>query len=233
VCATAAGPARVFSWTGALLFAVSLTYFVFAYLWGFGASADGGRAAPAVTWNVALFTLFALHHSIFAREPVRGWVRRVVAPDLERSVYVWLASLLFLAVCLGWRPVPGTAWSLDGAPVWLVRAVGIAALWLMLRSVAVLDVWTLAGLRLQAQGPSDFKTTGPYGWVRHPIYAGWCLFVFAATPMTMTRLLFAVVSCAYLLVAIPLEERTMRAASPGAYGRYMAQVPWRLVPGVY
>jgi hypothetical protein len=37
--------------------------------------------------------------------------------------------------------------------------------------------------------------------------------VFAASPMTMTRLVFALVSCAYLIVAIPFEERSMRVAS--------------------
>jgi len=85
---------------------------------------------------------------------------------------------------------------------------------------------------LEASG-SEFKTTGPYGWVRHPIYTGWFLMVFAASPMTMTRLVFAVVSGAYLLIAIPFEERSMRGSGAGAYERYMAQVRWRLVPGVY
>ena len=119
-----------------------------------------------------------------------------------------------------------------------------------LRGAAVLDVFDLAGIRGaggvvdgaggvdgagRARGGTnvEFKTTGPYGWVRHPIYAGWFLLVFAASPMTMTRLAFAVVSGAYLIVAIPLEERSMRAMAPGAYERYMAQVKWRILPGVY
>jgi len=51
--------------------------------------------------------------------------------------------------------------------------------------------------------------------------------------MTMTRLVFAVVSCAYLLIAIPLEERTMRASPDGGYDRYMRKVRWRLIPRLY
>ncbi|MBI3048733.1 MAG: hypothetical protein HYY76_10535 [Acidobacteria bacterium] len=231
--ATAAGPARLFSWIGGLLFVLSLVYFVFVYLTAFGAAAGGGRAAPAVVWDVALFTLFALHHSIFARAPIRAWVGRIMAPEVERSVYVWLASALFLVVCAWWRPVPGVAWSAGGISAWLLSAVQVVALWLVIRSAAVLDVWELAGVTRVPTPPAEFKTRGPYGWVRHPIYAGWFLFVFAATPMTMTRLVFAIASCAYLLIAIPLEERTMRAASHGGYERYMAQVRWRLVPGVY
>jgi protein-S-isoprenylcysteine O-methyltransferase Ste14 len=51
--------------------------------------------------------------------------------------------------------------------------------------------------------------------------------------MTMTRLTFAIVSCLYLLIAIPMEERTMRAHAGAAYERYMARVRWRILPGVY
>ncbi len=225
--------ARLFSWIGALLFVLSLAYFLLAYLTWFGADAPDAAASTAVTWNVTLFTAFALHHSVFARDRVRQWITHVVPPELERSVYVWIASLLFLFVCAAWRPVPGTAWQATGVALWTLRAVQAAGLWLTIRSAAILGVRALAGLQPQASGPSEFTVKGPYGWVRHPIYAGWFLFVFAASPMTMTRLVFAIVSGAYLLVAIPLEERTIRAATAGAYDRYMATVRWRLVPGVY
>ena len=259
---------------GAVLFFVSLAYFLYSYAVTFDVPAPNGGAAAAITWNVALFTAFALHHSIFAREPVRRLVARTFPPPHERSVYVWIASLMFIAVCALWRPVPGLAWSVEGAWVWALRALQAAGVWLTLRSAVVLDIRDLAGLRrpdhlrqgyggppklhAKAEGlrlPNDgvktvandrldtvagdlevsgpYKTTGPYGWVRHPIYSGWFLLVLAATPMTMTRLVFAVVSCAYLLFAIPFEERTLRAAGDGAYGRYMAQVRWRLLPGIY
>lgn len=228
--------ARLFSWTGALLFVLSLVYFLVAYLTWFGAAASAGTISAAVTWNVTLFTAFALHHSLFARARLRAWVARVIPPELERSLYVWIASLLFVLVCGGWRPVPGIAWQADGVAVWSLRAVQAAGLWIIVRSARILDVWGLAGVTTggrAGEAGGEFKAIGPYGWVRHPIYAGWFLFVFAASPMTMTRLVFAIVSGVYLLIAIPFEERTLRAGSDGAYERYMAAVRWRLVPGVY
>lgn len=239
------GPAaafgRLFSWAGALLFVISLAYFLFAYLARFGAAATGDPSTSAVTWNVMLFTVFALHHSIFARERVRRRILQVVPPELERPLYVWIASVLFVLVCMWWRPVAGVAWRADGPLLWLLRVLQAAGLWLVARSAGVLDIWELAGLRPQtapgpeawAPGPAEFRTTGPYGWVRHPIYSGWFLFVFAASPMTMTRLVFAIVSCAYLLIAIPFEEQSMRAASQHAYDRYRARVRWRLLPRVF
>ncbi len=74
---------------------------------------------------------------------------------------------------------------------------------------------------------------GPYGLVRHPIYLGWFLIVFAIGTMTMTRFVFAVVSCAYILVAIPFEERSIRASSGEAYNRYVKKVRRKLIPGLY
>ena len=51
--------------------------------------------------------------------------------------------------------------------------------------------------------------------------------------MTMTRLVFAVVSGAYLLVAIPFEERSLRATAGGAVRRDTCSAcGGGLIPGV-
>jgi len=227
---------RVFAWSGAALFVLSLGYFLFSYAVTFGRTAPPGNSAGPITWNVALFTVFAMHHSVFARERVRRWIAVLLPPRLERSFYVWIASLLFIAVCALWAPVPGIAWNAQGAALWTLRALQAAGVALALVSAAALDPLDLSGVRqidgLEASA-MEFRTSGPYGRVRHPIYAGWILLVFTASPMTMTRLVFAVVSCAYLLLAIPFEERSLRAASGGAYDRYMDQVRWKVVPGIF
>ena len=234
--ASSARFARLFSAAGALFFLASLAYFAVVYLTSFGEPpVETVDTVAAVTFDVTLFTLFAVHHSLFARGPIRRWVAKTVAPELERSVYVWIASFLFVAVCAWWRPIEGTAWrAAEGsAALAVLRAVQVAGIGLTLGSAIILDFRELAGLRIRSDMPTEFSTVGPYGWVRHPIYTGWFLFVWAASPMTMTRVTFALVSCLYLLVAIPLEERTIRASSGGAYERYMSRVRWRLVPGVY
>ena len=227
----------MFAWGGAALFAVSLGYFLFTYFVTFGETASGALTPAAIGADIALFTAFALHHSVFARERVRDWVARHLSPAVERSVYVWVASLMLIAVCALWQPMPGVAWELRGVKAWLLRGVQLFGVWLTLRGAAAIDIWDLSGVR-QAQGgpkgpPSEFKTEGPYGWVRHPIYLGWFLLVFAMPLMTMTRLLFAVISGLYIVIAIPFEERSLVRASAGAYGRYQQSVRWKLVPWLY
>ncbi len=243
---------RAVTWSGTLLFAAALGLWAYRYAVTFADAASSTSNAVAVMSNVALFTAFALHHSIFARTPVRTWIARR-APDLERSIYVWIASALFIAVCLLWQPVAGVAWQASGVSRWILWALQAAGVVLTLRGAAVLDVRELAGLTQlpvarTLSGPrgepdkarptgmpeqSPYKTTGPYGWVRHPIYSGWFLMVLCATPMTMTRLVFGLVSCAYLVAAIPFEEGTLRRTSGGAYDAYIKRVKWKLIPGIF
>ena len=250
--------ARLFAWIGAAVFVLSLSYFVYSYWTVFGAGVDGPLRPSAVVWNVVLFSVFALHHSVFARERIRHALTQALGP-LERSFYVWVASLLFIAVCWLWVPLPGVIWDVadarvGGAARFILLVLQIGGITFSVYSAAALDAWELAGVRqVNSQGPTsppsdaesetriggvtspafEFKTTGPYGLVRHPIYLGWFLIVFAVGTMTMTRFVFAVVSCVYLLVAIPFEERSLRRSTNGAYDRYMQQVPRKLVPGLY
>jgi protein-S-isoprenylcysteine O-methyltransferase Ste14 len=51
--------------------------------------------------------------------------------------------------------------------------------------------------------------------------------------MTASRLLFALLSIAYLVVAIPWEERDLEREFGDAYRAYQAQVRWRMIPGLY
>jgi hypothetical protein len=230
--------ARAFSWAGALLFAGALGWFLFSYAITFGRATPGPPRAADVAWDVALFSAFALHHSLFARGRVRALVASTVPAGLERSCYVWLASALLVAVCVLWRHVGGVVWQTEGAGRWALIALQLAGVWLTLRSAAIIDVFDLAGVRGGAArrglaSDSEFTTVGPYGWVRHPIYSGWFLLVFCVGTMTMTRLVFAVVSSVYVLIAIPFEERSLRATTGGAYAAYSRKVKHKLVPGIY
>ena len=233
---------------GAGLFVLSLSYFIYSYATVFGRHTEGPLRAALVVWDVVLFSVFALHHTVFARERIRRALTQALGP-LERSFYVWVASLLFIAVCRLWLPLPGFVWDVEGAARFILIFLQIGGITFSVYSAAAIDIWELAGIRqLNAQLPTpnsqplptpnsqttfEFKTTGPYGLVRHPIYLGWFLIVFAVGTMTMTRFVFAVVSCAYILAAIPFEERSLQRSTNGAYDRYMQKVPRKLVPGLY
>lgn len=233
---TASAPAAAFAWGGAVLFVASLIYFLYAYLVRFGSAVPPGSWFPPVVIDVALFSFFALHHSLFARTALKAWVRGVVPPSLERSVYTWIASALFLLVCWSWQPVPGELYRLDEPWRWLAFGVQGAGVALALAGSRALDVLDLAGVRplIRARsGHVPLMTTGVYGVVRHPLYFGWALLVFGAPDMTATRAVFAIVSAGYCALAIPWEERALVGVFGPAYDAYRRKVRWRMIPGVY
>jgi protein-S-isoprenylcysteine O-methyltransferase Ste14 len=77
------------------------------------------------------------------------------------------------------------------------------------------------------------QIVGPYRFVRHPLYSGWLLMTFGAAHMTGDRLIFAGISALYLLIAMPLEERSLRRSFVEAYADYARMVRYRIVPYVY
>jgi len=224
------------AWGGAAAYATSFAYFLYAYLVRFGATAAGtGILRPAVT-DIALFGAFALHHSLFARTPLKAWVGSVASPLLERSLYSWVASVLFAAVCWWWVPVPGEVYRIEGYWRWLGWGVQAAGMMLTFLGSRALDVLDLAGVRavLTARaGHVPLETSGVFSIVRHPLYFGWMLFTFGAPDMTATRAVFAVVSTAYLALAIPWEERELVRTFGAEYEAYRRKTRWRMLPGVY
>jgi protein-S-isoprenylcysteine O-methyltransferase Ste14 len=235
--------AWLFAWSGAAAFAASLAFFLYCYLARFGApAARPGTLVPLVL-DAALFTLFALHHSLFARPFVKRrlfGVRPGSDPGLtpiERSTYVWLASVLFIVVCATWQPVPGELYRVSGALALAAYAVHVAGVVLTARASARLDVLDLAGVRaVSRSGPAahvPLQTGGVYGFVRHPLYFAWVLMVFGTPHLTFTRLAFAAISTAYLAIAIPLEERALVATFGAEYREYQQRVRWRMLPGLY
>jgi protein-S-isoprenylcysteine O-methyltransferase Ste14 len=190
----------------------------------------------ALAIDLALLAIFAVQHSVMARPAFkRVWTRIVPAP-VERSTYVLCSSLALILLFWQWRPLGGVVWNVEQPVVRAVLYAAFAFGWgLVLVSTFLINHFDLFGLRqvwLHLRGseyaPLRFKTPGPYALVRHPLYVGW-LFAFWATPrMTVTHLVFALMTTAYILVAIQLEERDLIAAHP-EYAAYRRRVPM-LVP---
>lgn len=127
---------------------------------------------------------------------------------------------------------------LGGATAVLLHVLCAGGWLLVLVSTFLIDHFDLFGLRQvwlclrnREYRPIGFRTPGPYRWVRHPLYVGW-LFAFWATPtMSLTHLVFALATTAYIVIAIRFEERDLVAALGRSYADYRRRVPI-LVPGL-
>ena len=221
---------RAFVWAGGAIFFSALIVCAGWYLFVLGDAAARAGWQP-LAFDAALFSIFALHHSVFAREPVKQRLA-AIPPHLRRSVYVWIASLLLMLVCLAWQPIGGDLYHAAGVRAVLHAIVQLCGVWLIARSVARIDPLELAGIRT-ATGISSLQIEGPYRLVRHPLYLGWILALFGTGHLTGDRLAFAAISSIYLLVAVPWEERSLMQSFGEDYARYAREVRWRVIPFVY
>jgi len=243
-------PARTdLPWSAGAAFVAAAAWFAYFYGVTLGSPAPARRPAARGAWvpiasNVGAFTLFALHHSLLARPAAKRWLARRLPPDVERSTYVWIASLLLMLVCGLWIRVGGLVWQTSGPAAWVghgAQALGAAIFFQAGRRI---DPRELVGLRqvtasiassasAAASATAELHVGGPYRLVRHPLYLGMLLLAWPIPIMTLDRLVLALCLTAYIAVAVPWEERGLRAEHGDAYRRYADRVRWRVIPGVY
>ena len=199
---------------------------------------DMGSAQFAVLVDIGLILLFGLQHSAMARPGFKRAWTRVVPKEMERSVYVLIASVVLAFVMWQWRPIPtpvlwhaSALWSTTLA--WSVVGLGVAVL---LWATFLINHFELFGLQQgwitlrggEIRGPA-FVTPWLYKIVRHPLYVGWLLIFWGVPTMTAGHFLFTAGMSGYILLAIRFEERDLVEHIGEPYERYRRQVP-ALVP---
>lgn len=191
----------------------------------------------ALMIDAGLLSLFAVQHSVMARPWFKRLLTKVVPVAIERSTYVLASSLALIVLYWKWQPLGGTIWEVTGTGAALVYCVFAFGWTLVLFTTFVINHFDLFGLRQvwrnllgKPQSALQFTTPWLYRIVRHPLYVGWMLVFWSAPTMTVTHLFFAVMTTAYILVAIQFEERDLMKAHP-EYAEYRKQVPM-IVPGL-
>lgn len=200
--------------------------------------------------SLAAFALFALLHSIGAREPFKQALGRWTGPffveHFWRLAYCGLsfAALYGGVAALLWgRHADNDVW-LVVYPEWVRQLVTVAhlgsiallyaAFWQSdyLEFLGLAQAWR--GLSLLAGRPAPpgnltlFGThrlvqTGVYGWVRHPMLVGGLLFLLTSGP-SLNNIVYTAFYTLYMLVGGYYEERRLVRIFGQDYLRYRARV---------
>lgn len=195
------------------------------------------RLEQALLVNAGLLGFFGLQHSAMARQGFKTWWTKIVPKPIERSTYTLFSSLCLMTLFYFWQPLGITIWHVENPIVQSLLYALFGFGWLLvLLSTFLINHFDLFGLRqvyLYLRGKDytslKFATPGFYNYVRHPLYVGF-LFAFWSTPtMTVAHLLFAIVTTAYILIAIQLEERDLIEFYGEGYTNYRSHVPM-LIP---
>ena len=203
---------------------------------------DIGPASPVVEVlivNLLLMSLFALQHSIMARQGFKRWWTQFVSPAIERSTYVLFASLALILLMWQWRPITEVVWQLADPKLALaVQVVSFLGWGIVLLSTFLINHFELFGVHQVVNNLTGRQMPAPrfytplfYKFVRHPLYLGFIIAFWVAPTMTAGHLLFAAVTTAYIFIGMLLEERDLVDLFGDDYRRYRQRVamivPWR------
>ena len=185
---------------------------------------------------------FGVIHTALAAIRVKHWARRRWGTGRVDPWYRLFFSLAAIVTFLPVLTLPAVLpdrplYSIPTPWVWLTGGLQAVALILFTMALVQTDVWRFFGLRQMVRGgepiPADqherLVTSGPYRWVRHPLYSTAILIMLLWPQMTANLAAFFAVSTAYFYVGSIPEEDKLIEEFGDAYRRYQQMVP-RLIP---
>jgi protein-S-isoprenylcysteine O-methyltransferase Ste14 len=151
---------------------------------------------------------------------------KVFLPVLLLLFVTWLILMPLDAVRFGWSDVP----------VWLqvLGALGIVLSFYGMYLTYRENAYPYPVVKIQEEQGQRVVTTGPYRYVRHPMYSCSLLF-FPATALLLGSwlgLLLSLVLIALIILRTALEDRFLRSGL-AHYTEYAETVKYRLIPCVW
>jgi protein-S-isoprenylcysteine O-methyltransferase Ste14 len=159
--------------------------------------------------------------SLFQKEQ-KGWDKLWMIPML----LVWLGGLMLMAL-------DGGRYHWSHVPLWL-QIVGFILIcvgfWLSMLTFKA-NSYAAPVVKVQKERGHKVVTTGPYAYVRHPMYSGALLFSAGTTLLFGSWWgLFAVALFAVVIAVRAVLEEEMLKAELDGYAGYAAKVRYRLIP---
>ena len=224
------------------IFAYAMFFGVFLYAVGFIGNLVTPTAidrepkstfANAICINAMLLTIFAVQHSLMARPFFKRWITRIIPIAAERSTYVLASNAAMILMFVFWQPLGISIWEFSDPFAKAFAYTFFFAGWaLVFASTCMISHFDLFGLRQawlyfrhQHYRPLKFRIPGLYRYVRHPLYVGWLMVIWATPNMTVSHLFFSIMTSLYIAIAVRFEERDLVDALGDDYRNYKRRVP--------
>jgi protein-S-isoprenylcysteine O-methyltransferase Ste14 len=196
---------------------------------------------PAGWAFLALFFSFALALVLWlAREEPELLEERMSSP-MQRGQPLWdkafvAAVMVLFVVWLILMPLDAVRFGWSEVPDWLqiLGALGLVLSFCIMFLTFRENAYLALVVKVQEERGQSVVSTGPYRYVRHPMYASMFLFLPGSALLlgSWWGLMLCAVLLGLLVWRIPLEERMLENGLTG-YEEYERKVRYRLIPRVW
>jgi protein-S-isoprenylcysteine O-methyltransferase Ste14 len=218
-----------------------LRVLIWSIVWGIVLLSFAGTLRWLSAWiyiignlSLSLLSSHLLHRNApdIAVERARGPFQRgqTLSDRVMLTMMITTNALLMVVVGMdkrfGWSDVP-IGVQITGAAFILITAYTTYR-------VALENRFATLVVKIQKDRGQKVIDTGPYQYVRHPMYTG-LIFRIIGTPLLLGSwwgLCLASAAIVVVVVRIFLEEETLSTGLEG-YDRYIERVPYRLIPLVW
>jgi protein-S-isoprenylcysteine O-methyltransferase Ste14 len=235
------------------LLVATICYFAFfvsfVYLVGFVAGfpelprhVDKGieaSTAIALVIDLALIALFGIQHSVMARPGFKAAWTKIVPASLERSVYCLATAIVLFVLFAFWHPIAQPVWTVTNETgriaLWALFGLGFLIVFISTWLISHFELFGLEQAWSHFRGRDarkhQFRTPLFYRMVRHPIYLGFFIALWATPDMTVGHLVLAIGLSIYLFIGASHEERDLVTSFGDSYVEYQSSVGM-ILPGI-
>ncbi len=187
----------------------------------------------SICLDIALVAMFGIPHSVMARTGFKKYCRQIVPLPIERSFYVFLASVTLIALSCLWQPIDFEIWNIK-TDFGMYAAYSVFSIGLLLAVISafLMDHFELFGLRqawnflIKTESHNtEFITPSLYKLVRHPMMFGMILVLWSTPLMNVGHFILSIGMTLYIVIGTLFEERDLVRSFGEKYLRYKRAVP--------
>jgi len=196
---------------------------------------DGSLGATEGSWlmrDCLLALMFAAAHSVMLYPPTRKRLSRWIPQAFYDSVFCVVTCITLLVLFFAWRTSPTVLWRFGpnatvGVQVAFVGCWGALVYSLALTGLGHQNGWTpfYHWLRRQTPPRRQFRPSGAYRLIRHPVYLSFLGLVWFTPRMTLDHAALTAIWTGYIFYGSFLKDRRLMRFIGTPYREYMRRVP--------
>jgi len=223
----------LFAYSTILIGASSMLLFTFFLFFGSIMMVDLGLGdGKSLLFDACLCLMFFGQHSLMVRPTFKKRVAQLIPEKYGSAVYTMASGLTLLILMGFWQKTDAVIAASSGIYFWFFRLFFLASMlgfhW-GTKSLSYFDPFGVKGiLKPEKYGEKravPFVVSGPYQWVRHPLYLFSLVMIWSCPMLSADRLFFNISWTIWIVVGAMWEEKDLVTYFGDQYITYQDQVP--------